>query len=182
MREPLLLVAVFLVGFAIIIAYNRCNFAITPNESEASQRAERAAALLQQISDVIAGELPCNTLVALKYALCMLSNFGSRSGGWLAEREKQAGAVGSTKDTAGLLERLKQSDEKVTHLTRSNRLRVCVCYQCSCCLNVDCALQLKAKCNELEQLGAAGHGAKLKQLLEKERGVQAKISQLGVYK
>ena len=47
---------VFAVIFAVFIAYGRCEFVITRDERwEATQKAERTAFLVQEISNIVTG-------------------------------------------------------------------------------------------------------------------------------
>ena len=56
LREPLLLIAVFLLVFALVITYCRCNFVLTRGAAwEAEDKAERVAFLVEEITAYIAG-------------------------------------------------------------------------------------------------------------------------------
>ena len=57
LREPLLLIGVYLVFFALVILYCRCNFVLTRGAQwEAEDKAERIAFLVEEITDIINGE------------------------------------------------------------------------------------------------------------------------------
>lgn len=59
LREPLLLIGVFLLFFAIVILYCRCNFVLTRGSAwEAENKAERTAFLVEEITSIIAGKAP----------------------------------------------------------------------------------------------------------------------------
>ena len=45
-------------------------------------------------------------------------------------------------------------------------------------LKHSCVMQLKRRCLELEEVAGPKHSAKVRDLLEKERAVQAKVSQI----
>lgn len=65
LQEPLLLVGFFALFFSVIVAYNRCDFVITRDAAwESSQRAERAAFLIQKIESIVSGSLETFTSAA----------------------------------------------------------------------------------------------------------------------
>ena len=64
LREPVMLITVFALLFASVVAYSRCEFTISRDEKwQADRQQEKAVAVVQQIATVIAGEpLPCPLL------------------------------------------------------------------------------------------------------------------------
>ena len=58
LREPLLLIGVYFIFFALVIIYCRCNFVLTRGTAwEAEDKAERTAFLVGEITSLIAGKL-----------------------------------------------------------------------------------------------------------------------------
>ena len=57
LREPIMLITVFALLFASVVAYSRCEFTISRDEKwRADRQQEKAVAVVQQIATVIAGE------------------------------------------------------------------------------------------------------------------------------
>jgi hypothetical protein len=56
LREPLLLIGVFLAMFALATLYSHCNFVITRDALwESGDKAERTAFLVEEITSIISG-------------------------------------------------------------------------------------------------------------------------------